>query len=97
MSDILDRAIDEMNSRSDVISSEKELEESSISDLKEQIFNLEAKVSISEEKVSELNSENAMILKNKKSIERMKNSNIATDLKKETSTKVHNVKRKKAA
>ena len=96
MEDILDRAMDEMNSRLDIIKSEKDAEDSHISESKEQIENFEAKVAVAEEKLAELSSEEAMIKKNTKSLERMKTSNIASELKAETSTKVHNVKRKKA-
>ena len=97
MVDIIDRAMNDMNYRLNDIKVEKGSEESDITESKEQIANFEAKVTIAEEKLAELASEEAMINKNTKSLERMKASNVATELKAETSTKVHNVKRKKAA
>ena len=96
MEDILSNTINQLTSRSDIISENITSEESVISDLKNQISELEEKVKESESKVSELNSEKSLITKNIKSLEKMKESDIATDLKKETSAKVHNTKRRKA-
>lgn len=97
MTDIIDRAMNEMLKKSDINVYEINTEETHKSELKEQISNLEAQVLIAEEQITELNSEQAMITKNIKSLELMKNSNVTTDIKNETSVKVHNVKRRKAA
>jgi uncharacterized protein (DUF3084 family) len=97
MADILDRAINEMSLKSEINLSEINTEETHISELKKEISNLEDQVKIAEQRVTELKSEQAMITKNTKSLESMKKSDITTDIQKETSTKVHNVKRKQAA
>jgi cell division septum initiation protein DivIVA len=76
MEDILNRAMAELDSRSEVIVKERDIEEANIVDLKEQIKALEAKVAIANDKVSSLNEEQSMISKNSKAIERMKASNI---------------------
>jgi hypothetical protein len=97
MEDILDRTMLQLESRSEIILKDKESEETNISDLKEQIKSLDTQVSISKEKVSKLDEEETMIEKNIKSIERMKKTDITTGVKSNTSTRVHNVKRKQAA
>jgi len=96
MEDILDRAMVELDLRSDAILKEIELKEANISDLKEQISTLEAQANIEMEEVSELKNEKSMSEKNRKSIEIMKKSNVTSEIKSKTSTKVHNVKRKQA-
>ncbi len=72
MFDILNKAINEMTSRSDIIANEIETEDKHIWELKEKILNLEWQVMVSEWIVSELKDENNLISKNVKSLEKMK-------------------------
>ncbi len=72
MVSILDKAIHELETRSDVIVSEITTEENNISDLKSKIAKLESEVVVSETKVSELTDEKTMIAKNIKSLDKMK-------------------------
>ena len=97
MVSILDEAMQKLNTRSDLISDERTNEENHISELNKQISDLEAMVADSMEKVASLNSEQAMITKNIKSLEKMKALDVSSEIKSETSTKVHNVKRQKVA
>ena len=97
MEDILNKAVTDLETRLSAISDEKAQEEAIIADLKAQIEDLEIKVKTSNEKVSELVSEQSMINKNTKSLERMKTTNATGNIKTSTSTKVHNTKRKQAA
>ena len=79
MVEILDRAMHEMTSRTDVIVSEIVTEEENIKELKKQISDLESHVSISEKKVLDLNKEKTMISKNIKSLDKMKSTDVTTD------------------
>lgn len=97
MEEILSKAIADLEARSETISDEKSRKEENIADLKSQIEDLEIKVKTANDEVAELDSEKAMITKNVKSLERMKKTNDTTDIKVETSRKVHNTKRKQAA
>jgi len=72
MIEILDKAILESASRSNIIEGEIESEQNNISHLKEQMAILEWKVKVSENLVSELNTEKTMISKNIKLLEKMK-------------------------
>lgn len=72
MVSILDKAIHELETRSEVIVSEISTEENNISDLKAKISKLESDVLVSETKVTELTDEKNMIAKNIKSLDKMK-------------------------
>lgn len=85
MVSILDKAIHELTTRSEVIISEIDTEEKHISELKEKIVNLEWQVVVSEKLVSELTDEKTMISKNIKSLDKMKLIEHAAQ--KETKTK----------
>lgn len=95
MIDILDDAMVRLNTRADSITSNISAEESNESNLKNQIVDLEEKVKVVNGKISDLKSEKALIVKNTKSLERMKSADVTTDLKHSTSNRVHNVKRRK--
>jgi hypothetical protein len=82
MVEILDRAMTEMTSRTDVILSEILIEEDNIKELKKQITNLEATVTFSEKKVFDLTKEKTMIVKNIKSLEKMKLTEGSTEVQK---------------
>lgn len=94
MEDILNRAMSELDLRSETIANEKNIEESNISNLEEQIKILEESVRVANEKVEALNTELAMIAKNEKAIEKMKESNMVVETKTETLSKTSNSKRK---
>lgn len=79
MEDILNRAMSELDLRAETIANEKMVEESNISDLEAQIKALEESVRIANEKVVALDKELAMISKNEKAIEKMKESDIALE------------------
>ena len=95
MVDILDDAMNKLNSRADSISNKISNEESNESELKSKISDLEIQVSDVQGIISELKSEKVLISKNTKSLERMKSSDVTTELKNSTSKRIHNVKRSK--
>lgn len=95
MEDILDDAMNKLDSRADSIASEISTEETNESDLKNQITDLEWQVKVVNEKISDLKSEKSLIAKNTKSLEKMKSADVTSELKNDTSNRVHNVKRRK--
>jgi len=95
MVDILDDAMNKLNSRSDLIANEINTEETNESSLKDKIIDLEWQVKVVNEKISDLKAEKALILKNTKSLERMKSADVISETKTQTSNRVHNVKRRK--
>jgi len=103
MEDILEKAISDLDSRSESIWNQKKSEEDKKSDFKWEIKDLEVKIKeiqvkidSSDERISELNVEQEMIEKNTKSLERMKKVNPVGDIASTTSKKIHNAKRKQA-
>lgn len=79
MEDILSRAMSELDLRSQTIVNDKKNEESNIADLEKQIKLLEANVKLANEKVSALDLELAMIAKNEKALEKMKETNVVSE------------------
>jgi hypothetical protein len=79
MEDILSRAMSELDLRSQTIANDKKNEESNIADLEKQIKLLEANVKLANEKVSALDLELAMIAKNEKALEKMKETNVVNE------------------
>lgn len=79
MEDILSRAMSELDLRSQTIANDKKNEESNIADLEKQIKLLEANVKLANEKVSALDLELAMIAKNEKALEKMKETNVVSE------------------
>lgn len=74
MVEILDKAVSELHSRSEVIENDIESDENHIKDLKSQITNLESEVLSTEDHANKLREEDSLINKNIKSIEKMKNA-----------------------
>jgi len=93
LNSILDETISKLKSRSEVIASDKSVEQDNIKDFKIQISDLEDNVNTSEWIVAGLNKEAAKIRSNIKSLERMKLKDEVVETQKETSVKVHNTKR----
>ncbi|MDP2396563.1 MAG: hypothetical protein Q8S84_04550 [bacterium] len=81
MVSILEKAINELETRTDVIVLEITTEEKNISELKDKIAKLESEVLVSENKVTELTDEKTMISKNIKSLDKMKQIEHATQKK----------------
>lgn len=96
MEEIIDHAMSDFDIRFDSIGWTKNTKVLHIADLKAQIEDLQLAVKAEEEEVTALESEQAMITKNKKALERMKIANVTTDIKNTNSTKVHNTKRKQS-
>lgn len=72
MTDILDEAIVKFAKREELIASDISLKENHIKELKNQISALESAVNTDNEEVTRLNTEKQSILKNRKALEKMK-------------------------
>jgi len=96
MSDILDRAINELSTKENLNQINIDSENNKIDKLKSEIAELEKNVSVANESVVTLKTEQTMISKNIKSLELMKKTDVTSDITGDTSKKVHNIKRKAA-
>ncbi len=77
MTDIIDEAISKFLKREDLIWDDISLRESHVNSLKNDISELEKRVSLENEEISKLNIEKQAILKNRKSLEKMKESPVS--------------------
>lgn len=72
MTDIIDEAISKFLKREDLIWKDIESRETNVDSLKNEISELEKRVSLENDEISRLNTEKQAILKNRKSLEKMK-------------------------